>query len=149
MDNIRKLRSNIDIRPSSPSREPTDTMRLLLVLTLLFDRILLIHAHGSLKAVSVGNKEYLAWQIRRDDYDKSTPVRYSRRILNEGPVKDFTGKGITYARSTRHCWSRRLTVCFQLWRCWQRTFERYYSSVTGSKGVRNTRFSGVLLHRLD
>jgi len=70
-------------------------MRLPLVLTLLFDSILLTHAHGSLKAISVGNKEYLAWQIRRDDYDKSTPVRYSRRILNEGPVKDFTGKGIT------------------------------------------------------
>jgi hypothetical protein len=72
-------------------------MRLLLVLAVLFDSILLTHAHGSLKAISVGGKEYLAWQIRRDDVDKSPPVRYSRRILNEGPVKDFTGKGITCA----------------------------------------------------
>jgi hypothetical protein len=69
----------------------------LLLLTLLFNIILLAQAHGSLKAISVGGKEYLAWQIRRDDYEKSTPMRYSRRILNEGPVKDFTGKGITCA----------------------------------------------------
>jgi cellulase len=56
----------------------------------------LASAHGSLKAIEVGGKQYMAWQINSDPYVKPPPVRYARRVLNEGPVKDFTGKGITY-----------------------------------------------------
>ncbi|KAF2400494.1 glycoside hydrolase, partial [Trichodelitschia bisporula] len=52
-------------------------------------------AHGSLKAIEVAGKQYLAWQINADPYVKPPPLRYARRVLNEGPVKDFTGKGIT------------------------------------------------------
>ena len=56
----------------------------------------LIAAHGSLKAIEVAGKQYLAWQIHADDNVKPPPVRYARRVVAEGPVKDFTGKGITY-----------------------------------------------------
>jgi hypothetical protein len=55
-----------------------------------------IHAHGSLKAVEVGGQQYPAWQINKDQFEKVAPVRYSRKVANEGPVKDFTSKGITY-----------------------------------------------------
>ncbi|KAF2671155.1 glycoside hydrolase [Microthyrium microscopicum] len=54
-----------------------------------------VAAHGSLKAVEVNGKKYMAWQINADPYEKGPLVRYARRVLNEGPVKDFTGKGIT------------------------------------------------------
>jgi cellulase len=64
----------------------------------------LVLAHGSLKAIEVGGKQYMAWQINSDPYAKPPPVRFARRVLNEGPVKDFTGKGITYAGDIDLCW---------------------------------------------
>jgi hypothetical protein len=69
-------------------------MEILSILVLLIS-LLGADAHGSLKAIEVAGKQYLAWQIRKDDQEKPTPLRYSRRQLNEGPVKDFTSKGIT------------------------------------------------------
>jgi cellulase len=72
-------------------------------MALLFELLLwmlwlchLASAHGSLKAIEVERKQYMAWQINSDPYVKPQPVRFARRVLNEGPVKDFTGKGITY-----------------------------------------------------
>jgi cellulase len=61
--------------------------------------------HGSLKAIEVSGKQYLAWQINQDPYVKPPPVRYARKVLNEGAVKDFTGKGITYVKF--HSYNRR------------------------------------------
>jgi hypothetical protein len=70
-----------------------------LIAVLLF-ALVSVNAHGSLKAIEVAGKQYLAWQIRKDDYVNPPPLRYARRVLNEGPVKDFTGKGITYVHSS-------------------------------------------------
>jgi hypothetical protein len=56
----------------------------------------LVSAHGSLKAIEVGGTQFLAWQIHKDEYANPLPTRYARRVASEGPVKDFTGKGITY-----------------------------------------------------
>lgn len=38
-----------------------------------------------------------AWQVGSDDYVTPEPVRYARKITDNGPVSDFTGKDITYA----------------------------------------------------
>jgi hypothetical protein len=65
-------------------------------------------AHGSLKAIEVAGKRYLAWQINQDQFQNPLPVRYARRVLNEGPVKDFTGKGITYDSISPRC------LCFNV-----------------------------------
>jgi hypothetical protein len=53
-------------------------------------------AHGYLKSISVnGGANYLAWQVGQDDYLTPEPVRYARRIKDNGPVPDFTSKDIT------------------------------------------------------
>ncbi|KAL2163050.1 hypothetical protein VTH06DRAFT_6886 [Thermothelomyces fergusii] len=57
--------------------------------------ISLVSGHGYLKSITVNGKEYLAWQVGQDDYINPTPVRYARRLANNGPVPDFTTKDIT------------------------------------------------------
>ncbi|CAI9626633.1 unnamed protein product [Alternaria burnsii] len=53
-------------------------------------------AHGYLKSISVnGGANYLAWQVGQDDYLTPEPIRYARRIKDNGPVPDFTTKDIT------------------------------------------------------
>jgi len=53
-------------------------------------------AHGYLKSISVnGGANYLAWQVGQDDYLTPEPIRYARRIKDNGPVPDFTSKDIT------------------------------------------------------
>jgi hypothetical protein len=55
-----------------------------------------VTAHGYLKSVSVnGGQNYLAWQVGQDDYLTPEPVRYVRRIKDNGRVPDFTSKDIT------------------------------------------------------
>lgn len=75
-----------------------------LLVCLVFLQVAL--GHGSLKAIEVAGKKYLTWQIHSDDYAKPQPVRYGRRILGEGPVKDFTGKGITWVMFWPEKWRR-------------------------------------------
>ena len=53
-------------------------------------------AHGYLKSISVNSgANYLAWQVGQDDYLTPEPIRYARRIKDNGPVPDFTTKDIT------------------------------------------------------
>ncbi|KFA70264.1 hypothetical protein S40285_09412 [Stachybotrys chlorohalonatus IBT 40285] len=53
-------------------------------------------AHGYLKSIQTPNgQQYLAWQVFSDDYVTPTPVRYARRILENGPAAPFTGSNIT------------------------------------------------------
>lgn len=56
--------------------------------------------HGFLKSITVNGKNYLAWQVGQDNYVNPTPVRYARKLANNGPVPDFTSKDITYATSS-------------------------------------------------
>lgn len=51
--------------------------------------------HGSLKSIQVSGKDYLAWQVGQDDFVTPAPARYARRLLDVGPVPDFTGPDIT------------------------------------------------------
>jgi hypothetical protein len=57
-----------------------------------------VSAHGFLKNIQVNNngKLYPAWQVGQDDFVKPAPVRYARRLKDQGPVPDFTTKDITY-----------------------------------------------------
>jgi hypothetical protein len=57
----------------------------------------LVAGHGFLKSITVNGKDYLAWQVFQDDYVTPTPVRYARKLADNGPVPDFTTKNITYA----------------------------------------------------
>ncbi|KAF2205796.1 glycoside hydrolase [Delitschia confertaspora ATCC 74209] len=52
-------------------------------------------AHGFLKNVLVNGVTYPAWQVFQDDFVTPEPTRYVRRILNNGPVPDFTTTNIT------------------------------------------------------
>ncbi len=52
--------------------------------------------HGFLKSITVESKNYLAWQVGQDNFLTPTPVRYARKLENNGPVPDFTTKNITY-----------------------------------------------------
>lgn len=56
----------------------------------------LVAGHGYLESIDVNGQNYLAWQVGQDDYVTPTPARYARKIANNGPVPDFTGKDITY-----------------------------------------------------
>jgi lytic cellulose monooxygenase (C1-hydroxylating) len=51
--------------------------------------------HGFLKSITVSGKNYLAWQVGQDNFLNPAPVRYARRLNNNGPVPDFTTKDIT------------------------------------------------------
>jgi lytic cellulose monooxygenase (C1-hydroxylating) len=56
----------------------------------------LVAAHGYLKYIDAGGKRYEAWQVHSDPYlPPPPPVRYARKIQDEGPVIDFTSKNIT------------------------------------------------------
>ncbi|KAH8722630.1 glycoside hydrolase [Phaeosphaeriaceae sp. PMI808] len=54
-----------------------------------------VSAHGYLKSIEVNGQSYLAWQVNQDDYVTPEPVRYARRIRDNGPVPDFTTTNIT------------------------------------------------------
>ncbi len=62
---------------------------LMLVLTSI------VAGHGFLKSVTVNSKNYLAWQVGQDNFLNPSPVRYARKLDNNGPVPDFTTKDIT------------------------------------------------------
>jgi hypothetical protein len=64
-----------------------------LILTCL---VSLVAGHGYLKSITVNGKDYLGWQVFQDDYVTPPPVRYVRKLPDNGPV-DFTSKNITYA----------------------------------------------------
>ncbi|KAL2172489.1 hypothetical protein VTG60DRAFT_5243 [Thermothelomyces hinnuleus] len=55
----------------------------------------LVAGHGYLKSITVNGQEYLAWQVGQDDYVDPPPVRYARKLADNGPVPDFTTKDIT------------------------------------------------------
>lgn len=66
------------------------------LLTLTASLLTSVHAHGYLKSISInGGQSYLAWQVGQDDYLTPEPLRYARRIKDNGPVPDFTSKDIT------------------------------------------------------
>jgi hypothetical protein len=56
----------------------------------------LVAGHGYLKSITVNGENYLAWQVGQDDYVTPTPVRYARKLANNGPVPDFTTTNLTY-----------------------------------------------------
>ncbi|KAG7289121.1 hypothetical protein NEMBOFW57_005484 [Staphylotrichum longicolle] len=60
----------------------------------------MVAGHGYLKSITVNGNNYLAWQVGQDDYVTPTPVRYARKLANNGPVPDFTTNNITYLA---HC----------------------------------------------
>ncbi|KAK3356579.1 glycoside hydrolase [Lasiosphaeria hispida] len=55
----------------------------------------LADAHGFLKNVQVNGKTYPAWQVGQDDFVKPPPLRYVRKLKDNGAVPDFTSKDIT------------------------------------------------------
>ncbi|KAH6641008.1 glycoside hydrolase [Chaetomium tenue] len=55
----------------------------------------LVAGHGYLKSITVNGENYLAWQVGQDDYVTPTPVRYARKLADNGPVPDFTSNNIT------------------------------------------------------
>ncbi|KAL2152112.1 hypothetical protein VTH82DRAFT_5296 [Thermothelomyces myriococcoides] len=55
----------------------------------------LVAGHGYLKSITVNGQDYLAWQVGQDDYVNPPPVRYARKLADNGPVPDFTTKDIT------------------------------------------------------
>ncbi|KAK3324960.1 glycoside hydrolase [Apodospora peruviana] len=55
----------------------------------------LTDAHGFLKNIQVNGKTYPAWQVGQDDFVKPPPVRYARKLKDNGAVPDFTSKDIT------------------------------------------------------
>ena len=67
-----------------------------LTLTSLFLAVGLVHSHGFLKNIQVNGKTYPAWQVGQDDFVKPPPVRYARKLKDNGSVPDFTSKDITY-----------------------------------------------------
>lgn len=56
----------------------------------------LVNGHGFLKNIQVNGKTYPAWQVGQDDFVKPPPVRYARKLKDNGSVPDFTSKDITY-----------------------------------------------------
>lgn len=60
----------------------------------------LVAGHGYLKSITVNGQDYLAWQVGQDDYVNPPPVRYARKLADNGPVPDFTTKDITYVPMT-------------------------------------------------
>jgi hypothetical protein len=71
----------------------------------------LVAGHGYLKSVTVNGQNYMAWQVGQDDYVTPTPVRYARKLANNGPVPDFTTNNVTYVRTrNRYPMGRLLTV---------------------------------------
>jgi adenine-specific DNA methylase len=54
-----------------------------------------VSGHGFLKNIEVNGVRYPAWQVFQDDYVTPEPVRYARKITDNGPVPDFTGPDIT------------------------------------------------------
>ncbi|KAK7757382.1 hypothetical protein SLS62_000394 [Diatrype stigma] len=55
----------------------------------------LVAGHGYLKSIVVNGESYLAWQVGQDDYVTPTPERYARKLVDNGPVPDFTTADIT------------------------------------------------------
>ncbi len=70
-------------------------MARLVLLALAFNLASLVSGHGYLKSMTVNGQNYLAWQVGTDNYLSPAPVRYARRLTNNGPVPDFTSKDIT------------------------------------------------------
>ena len=67
----------------------------ILFLTALFGVASLVNGHGFLKNIQVNGKTYPAWQVNQDDFVKPPPVRYARKLKDNGSVPDFTTKDIT------------------------------------------------------
>lgn len=55
----------------------------------------LVAAHGYLESITVNGEDYLAWQVGQDDFVDPPPVRYARKLADNGPVPDFTTEDIT------------------------------------------------------
>ncbi|KAK0627913.1 glycoside hydrolase [Immersiella caudata] len=70
-------------------------MTKLVDLLLLLGVVGLADAHGFLKNIQVNGKTYPAWQVGQDNFVNPPPVRYARKLNNNGPVPDFTSKDIT------------------------------------------------------
>ena len=64
----------------------------------------LADAHGFLKNIQVNGKTYPAWQVGQDDFVKPPPVRYSRKLKDNGSVPDFISKDITQVTQSQACW---------------------------------------------
>lgn len=73
----------------------------------------LVAGHGYLKSITVNGENYLAWQVGQDDYVTPTPVRYARKLADNGPVPDFTSNNITYVQ-TRGPYAARLLLTVKL-----------------------------------
>ena len=70
-------------------------MARILSAALVLGLINLAAGHGYLKSLTVNGKSYPAWQVGTDNFLNPVPVRYARRLDNNGPVPDFTSKDIT------------------------------------------------------
>ncbi|KAH8598256.1 glycoside hydrolase [Bisporella sp. PMI_857] len=55
----------------------------------------LVSAHGYLASILVNGVSYPGWAPFSDPYVTPEPVRYDRKIADNGPVTDFTSKNIT------------------------------------------------------
>lgn len=66
------------------------------LVSLLLSVPALVAGHGYLKYIDVNGERYEAWQVGTDDYlPPPAPIRYARRIQDNGPVADFTSNNIT------------------------------------------------------
>ena len=80
--------------------------RLVLLLAILA-ATRVVTGHGFLKNVQVNGKTYPAWQVGQDDFVKPPPVRYVRKLKDNGSAPDFTSKDITYDLSANRWYALR------------------------------------------
>ncbi|EMR70221.1 putative family 61 endoglucanase protein [Eutypa lata UCREL1] len=62
---------------------------------LILSTMSLVAGHGYLKSIAVNGESYLAWQVGQDDFVTPAPERYARKLVDNGPVPDFTTVDIT------------------------------------------------------
>lgn len=62
---------------------------------LVLGTVSLVTGHGYLKSIAVNGESYLAWQVGQDDFVTPAPERYARKLVDNGPVPDFTTVDIT------------------------------------------------------
>jgi cellulase len=62
---------------------------------LLFAQLQPAAAHGYVQSIIANGVSYPGWAPFSDPFVTPEPVRYDRRILDNGPVNDFTSNNIT------------------------------------------------------
>jgi lytic cellulose monooxygenase (C1-hydroxylating) len=70
-------------------------MHALSLLPIVMGLLSTANAHGYVDKIIVGGQTYEAWKVFSDPYVTPTPVRYNRRIQDNGPVPNFEGPDIT------------------------------------------------------